>query len=161
MTRIGRKLRPWMFLPERTAGRRRSLMCPVALVAALALAPVSSAAEGETVDGRTAVILDGDTVAFGSERVRIINIEAPGISEPECEREEIFALRSRQRLAELIRSGPVTVERAGRDHLGRTLARLILADGREVAAVLVEEGLALPWHEGPEAKEARRRHWCG
>ena len=130
----------------------------LAFVAALAAA---FPAHAETLDGRSAVILDGDTVAFGSERVRIINIEAPGISEPDCEREEIFALRSRQRLAELIRAGPVTIERAGRDHLGRTLARIILGDGRDVAAILVEEGLALPWHEGPDAKAARRRHWCG
>ena len=118
-------------------------------------------AAGETVDGRTAIILDGDTVAFGSERVRIVNIEAPGISEPDCEREEIFALRSRQRLAELIRAGPVTIERLGRDHLGRTLARIILPDGRDVATLLVEEGLALPWYEGAEASAARRRYWCG
>jgi micrococcal nuclease len=122
-------------------------------------APIPAMAE--TLDGRTAVILDGDTVAFDSERIRIIDIEAPGISEPDCEREEIFALRSRQRLAELIRSGPIRVHRTGRDHLGRTLARLFLADGRDVAAVLVEEGLALRLQEGPEAKEARRRHWCG
>ena len=115
----------------------------------------------ETLDGRNAVILDGDTVAFDSERVRIIDIEAPGISEPECEREEIFALRSRQRLAELIRSGPIRILREGRDHLGRTRARLFLLDGRDVAAVLVQEGLALPWNEGTEAKAARRRHWCG
>jgi endonuclease YncB( thermonuclease family) len=121
----------------------------------------SAPAVAETVDGRTAVILDGDTVAFGSERVRIVNIEAPGISEPDCEREEIFALRSRQRLAELIRAGPVTLDRTGRDHLGRTLARIVLADGRDVATILVEEGLALPWHEGAEASAARRRHWCG
>lgn len=114
----------------------------------------------ETVDGRNAEILDGDTVAFGSERIRILDIEAPGISKPECEREEIFALRSRQRLAELIRSGPVTIRRAGRDRLGRTLARLFMSDGREIAAILVAEGLALHRQDGPEAEAARRRHWC-
>jgi endonuclease YncB( thermonuclease family) len=132
-----------------------------AAVIALCAFAAASSPRAETLDGRAAVILDGDTVAFGPERVRIINIEAPGISEPDCEREEIFALRSRQRLAELIRSGPVTIERTGRDNLGRTLARLILADGRDVAAVLVEEGLAVPWYEGAEAREARRRYWCG
>jgi len=115
----------------------------------------------EMLDGRTAVIIDGDTVAFGHERVRIINIEAPGISEPDCEREEIFALRSRQRLAELITAGPVRIERTGRDTIGRTLGRLFLEDGRDVAAILVAEGLAVTWYEGPEAKESRRRHWCG
>jgi endonuclease YncB( thermonuclease family) len=129
------------------------------VVILLALAgPALSAPE--IVDGKNAVILDGDTVAFGSERIRILDIEAPGISEPECEREEIFALRSRQRLAELIRTGPVTIQRTGRDSLGRTLARLYLSDGREIAAILVAEGLALDRQDGPEWKAARRRHWC-
>jgi endonuclease YncB( thermonuclease family) len=129
----------------------------LSIVAFMALA---AHAGSETLDGRNAVILDGDTVAFGSERVRIMDIEAPGISEPHCEREEIFALRSRQRLAELIRSGPVTIERMGRDEIGRTQARLFLSDGRNLADVLVAEGLALPWQEGAEAREARQQHWC-
>ena len=132
-----------------------------AVLLILSALAVPARSNPETLDGRNAVILDGDTIAFDSERIRIIDIEAPGISEPHCEREEIFALRSRQRLAELIRSGPITIERVGRDHLGRTLARLFLPNGRDVAAVLVEEGLALPWQEGPEARESRQRHWCG
>ena len=115
----------------------------------------------DILECRSAVIIDGDTVAFGSERVRIINIEAPGISEPNCEREEIFALRSRQRLQELISAGPVRIERTGRDTIVRTLARLFLPDGRDVAEILVAEGLAVVWYEGPEAREARLRHWCG
>ena len=114
----------------------------------------------EILDGRDAVILDGDTIAFGSERIRIVGIEAPGISEPHCAREEIFALRSRQRLAELVRSGPVRIERTGQDELGRTLARLFISDGRNVADILVAEDLALPWREGAEARETRERHWC-
>jgi micrococcal nuclease len=141
---------------------QRLLSCLV-LAFALPTAPAPAAAPGraDTLDGRQAVVIDGDTVAFGAERVRIINIEAPGISEPDCEREEIFALRSRQRLAELVAAGPVRIERNGRDHLGRTLGRLILQDGRDVAAILVDEGLALRWFEGLEARESRRRHWCG
>jgi micrococcal nuclease len=135
------------------------MRCSFTLFALLALAAPSAGAD--ILDGRQAVIIDGDTVAFGQERVRIINIEAPGISEPDCEREEIFALRSRQRLAELISAGPVRIERTGRDQLGRTLGRLFLQDGRDVAEILVAEGLAVTWYEGPEARESRRRHWCG
>lgn len=139
---------------------RRLRVLLVAFACLVAPAGASSG-QGDVLDGRSAVIIDGDTVAFGSERVRIINIEAPGIAEPECEREEIYALRSRQRLAELITGGPVRIERTGRDQIGRTLGRLFLADGRDVAGILVEEGLALTWYEGAEAKESRRRHWCG
>lgn len=133
----------------------------IALLAVLVFVARAAAGDPSVFDGRQAVIIDGDTVAFGHERVRIINIEAPGISEPNCEREEIFALRSRQRLAELVAAGPVRIERTGRDQLGRTLGRLFLSDGRDVAAILIEEGLVVPWYEGPEAKESRRRHWCG
>ena len=133
-------------------------LAPLLLPLVLAAMPLP---QTQTLDGRAAVILDGDMVAIGAERIRILDIEAPGISEPECEREEIFALRSRQRLAELVRSGPITIQRSGRDRLGRTLARLFLADGREIAAILVAEGLALPWQDSPEAKASRRQHWCG
>jgi micrococcal nuclease len=135
---------------------RRSL-----LTLGFVAASLISSAGAEILDGRNAVIIDGDTVAFGQERVRIINIEAPGISEPNCEREEIFALRSRQRLQELITAGPVRIERTGHDNIGRTLARLFLADGRDVAEILVAEGLAVTWYEGAEARESRRQHWCG
>src|SRR5919107_1186808 len=126
--------------------------------AALVMLSVMALAQAtpETLDGRDAVILDGDTIAFGSERIRLVGVEAPGISEPHCAREEIFALRSRQRLAELIRSGPVTIERTGQDELGRTLARLFLSDGRSIADVLVAEDLALPLPEGVDAREARQ-----
>ncbi len=127
----------------------------------LSLAVFATSARADQLDGRSAVIIDGDTVAFGHERVRIINIEAPGISEPGCEREEIFALRSRQRLAELIGTGLVRIERTGRDEIGRTLGRLFLEDGRDVAEILVAEGLAVVWYEGEEARESRRQHWCG
>jgi len=126
----------------------------------LSVMALAAQATPETLDGRDAVILDGDTIAFGSERIRLVGVEAPGISEPNCAREEIFALRSRQRLAELIRSGPVTIERTGQDELGRTLARLFLADGRSVADVLIAEDLALPLQAGVEARDARQRHWC-
>jgi len=130
------------------------------VVPLLTIASHAANASPATLDQGGTVILDGDTIAFGSERIRIMDIEAPGISEPHCAREEIFALRSRQRLAELIRSGPVKIERKGQDELGRTLAQLFLSDGRNVADVLIAEDLALPWREGAEAREMRQRHWC-
>ena len=71
-----------------------------------------------------------------------------------------MGLKAKERLAGLLRGGPVHVARNGQDRYRRTLAHLS-AGGRDVGQVLVREGLALPWQDGPEAKEARRRHWCG
>lgn len=132
----------------------------LALVAALA-----GSAAAETVDGRRFVIVDGDTVALGRERIRILNIDAPESFRSRCEAELVAGLAAKARLAELLRAGPVTVDRceaSGRctDTYGRTLARLEAA-GRDVGSVLIAEGKALPWQPGRAAHEARERHWCG
>lgn len=119
-----------------------------------------SPAVAETFDGGRAVIIDGDTIALGSERVRVLNIDAPETRGSRCERELVVGLKAKERLAALLQVGSVEVDRNGRDRYGRTLGRLS-AGGRDVETVLVREGLALPWQSGPEAKAARLRHWCG
>ena len=130
-----------------------------ALFALLAvLVPVPAIAE--TFDGRRTIIIDGDTIALGSERVRILNIDAPETRGSRCERELVMGFKAKERLAILLRAGWVDVDRDGQDRYRRTLARLSVG-GRDVGTILVREGLALPWQSGPEAKEARLRHWCG
>ena len=124
---------------------------------ALALALPASA---ETFDGRRAVIIDGDTLALGSERIRLLNIDAPESFRSRCERELVMGLKAKERLAALARSGPLEVERHGQDRYRRTLAR-VYGGGRDLGQVLVQEGLALPWRDGPEARADRLRHWCG
>lgn len=142
----------------------------VALLAALALitAIVAGAVRAETVDGRRIVIIDGDTVALPgnpSERVRLLDIDAPESWRASCEAELRAGLRAKERLAALLRAGPVTIERCPMtgdrctDIYGRTLARLRLANRREAGAVLVSEGLALPYVPGEAG--ARAQHWCG
>ena len=71
-----------------------------------------------------------------------------------------MGLRGKERLASLLRAGPVEVVRNGEDRYRRTLARIFVR-GQDVGQILVREGLAFAWQDGPEAKEARRRHWCG
>jgi len=118
-------------------------------------------AAAETVDGRSAVIVDGDTVKFGSETVRILNIDAPESFRSRCEAELIAGLKAKERLAQLVRVSRVEIVRDGHDRYRRTLARLVLPGGRDVGTVLIREGLALPWKDGAEAKAARLRVWCG
>ena len=114
----------------------------------------------ETFDGRSAVVVDGDTIAVGRERIRILNIDAPESHEPRCDRELVAGLKAEERLAQLVRVEAVSVARDGKDRYGRTLATLS-AGGRDIGTVLIAEGLALPWQDGPQARAARIRHWCG
>ena len=117
-------------------------------------------AQPNLFDGARAVIIDGDTFAIGSERIRILNIDAPESRGSHCERELVMGLRAKERLASLLRNDWVTVARSGEDRYRRTLARVYVG-GTDVGQVLVREGLALPWQDGPEARAARQRHWCG
>jgi endonuclease YncB( thermonuclease family) len=125
----------------------------------LALDLLTGSPNAQTTDGR-AVIIDGDTIALGSERVRILNIDAPETRNARCEAELVAGLKAKERLATLLRSGLIEVDRHGEDRYRRTLAR-VSAGGRDVGEVLVRERLALPWHDGPEARDKRAAHWCG
>lgn len=118
----------------------------------------------ETLYGRRVVIIDGDTVAIDGERIRILNIDAPETRGARCEAELIAGLRAKERLAQLLRAGPVTIRRCDGsrclDRFGRTLARLEAGAG-DVGEALVAEGRALPWASGPAARQARAIYWCG
>ncbi len=70
-----------------------------------------------------------------------------------CERERRLAVAARDRLQALL-AGGVTIRAVGEDRFGRTLARVRDRAGRDVARVLVAEGLARPYAGGP------RRGWC-
>jgi micrococcal nuclease len=133
-------------------------MTRAALLVLLGLSGLSPAF-AETFDGRRAVIIDGDTFALGSERVRIWNIDAPETRGSRCERELVLGLKAKERLAGLLRAGSIDIVRGGEDRYSRTLARVSVG-GLDVGSVLIGEGLALPWRDGPEAREARLRHWC-
>jgi micrococcal nuclease len=144
------------------SGVAQRLRCFVAALSfgallALILAPPASA---ETFDGRRAVIIDGDTIALGTERVRLLNIDTPESFQSRCERELVMGLKAKERLAALARSGPLEVERHGQDRYRRTLGRVYVG-GRDLGQVLVQEGLALPWRDEPEARADQLQHWCG
>lgn len=99
------------------------------------------------------VAVDGDTLRCGEERVRLSAIDAPEMR-GRCAREARLARRARDRLDELV-SGGVVLRREGRDRYGRTLASATDRRGRDVAEVLMEEGLARPYVRG-----RGRQSWC-
>lgn len=100
---------------------------------------------------RVTCVVDGDTVWIEGEKIRLANIDAP---EPagRCVEERIVGARATVRLAELLASGELRIEREGVDRYGRTLATLKV-DDVDVGAVLITEGLARRW-------KGSRENWC-
>lgn len=101
-------------------------------------------------------VIDGDTIRYGGEKIRIMDIDAPEVSEPKCASEKALGDRATLRLLEIVNAGPITIVRVGhrdKDQYGRLL-RVIQRDGRSITDVMVAEGLARKW-------DGRRRSWCG
>lgn len=105
------------------------------------------------------VVHDGDTVRCGSERVRLVNIDAPELpGSPRCDPRHLrgglnpswcdydLGERSAVALSTFLARGPVAIHRQGQDRYGRTLARLTV-NGHDAGAYLVAQGLARPWRE--------------
>lgn len=63
-----------------------------------------------------------------------------------------LANRASERLVELLNQGKFSIERHGKDRYDRTLAIISVA-GEDVGDILVREGLARYWPDGPE-------FWC-
>lgn len=100
-------------------------------------------------------VVDGDTIWYSGEKIRIEDIDTPEISKPKCASEEALGQRAKHRLLELLNDGPFQLVRKGdrnKDRYGRLL-RVIERDGQSIGDILITEGLARPW-------DGARRSWC-
>lgn len=120
---------------------------------------VSIGAIGPAVAEPVDYALDGDTfVMLSGEVVRIEGIDTPEMRcqcSSECRRALAALSITRNAIAE-----GVTLHRGMRrdgslrtDRYGRTIARVTLADGRDLGELLIARGLARPW-------TGRRESWC-
>jgi endonuclease YncB( thermonuclease family) len=114
---------------------------------------------GQAARGRVAIV-DGDTLKYEGETIRLVDIDTPESFRSRCEHELVLALEAKARLRQLVDAGPLTIERTGKDRYGRTLARVLVA-GREVGDTLLREGKALRYRPGQAHKLARLQQWCG
>jgi len=114
--------------------------------AALILLAMPAAAQ------QRAYAVDGDTLRVGRERVRIMGLDTPELH-GRCPREIAMARRAQARMGQLV-AGGVLLSPHGRDRYGRLLAVVRDRSGRDVAQVMIREGLARPY-EG-----SRRNGWC-
>jgi micrococcal nuclease len=138
--------------------RARALALFAALLASTGAAadlPCPQAARFQEEVAATAIrVIDGDTVAIGAERIRLIGVDAPEV-QGRCPAERAGAARASQFLRQLLATGgTVAVTRSGHDRYGRTLARLRLGT-LDVSGALLLAGLARPYDGG------RRAGWCG
>lgn len=83
---------------------------------------------------------DGDTFYVGTDAFRLRGIDTPELGQPRAD-------AARQRLAALLRSGPVTTVRRAEDVYGRIVVDVYVG-GRNVARILRAEGYAKPRPRG-------------
>ena len=138
--------------------RRRAPLRLAFLTAALALA-APSATPAAAQSCRIARVVDGDTLRLdcgGAEeiRARLMGFDTPETHRPRCAAERRAGEAATERLSRLIgRATAARIAFEGTDRYGRALTRLWL-DGRDVAALMIEAGLARPYGGG------RREGWC-
>lgn len=135
-------------------------MKAIALAAAMIQIAAASAQTTTTVPAAELRIIDGDTVALGQERIRLLDIDAPEIFHPHCRAELLAGEAAKFALKATLYRHRVTIDRHGTGRYGRTLAYLIV-DGRRAGAILVSRGLALRYKSGWRAHRQRTSHWCG
>lgn len=106
-----------------------------------------------SVLGRRTCLIDGDTGRDNGRKWRLISIDTPELSEPQCENERRIAIVARDRLRALLASGYRIRSSGRRDPHGRLLVDIELPDGRDVGRILLQEGLAQKWPN-------RGNVWC-
>lgn len=108
------------------------------------------------IEGRPRVV-DGDTVAFSGQRVRLLGIDAPELHQT-CRGpggDYACGTEAKHYLARLIGSGRVACDGARRDRYGRLLMRCE-AGGVDVNAAMVRAGWAVSYNDyGAEERAAR------
>lgn len=84
------------------------------------------------------IVIDGDTLRCGSERIRLSGIDAPETSacRPGRRCVEGDGIAARVALQKLIEGSDLRIVRLGRDRYGRTIAA-VYTDGRNVACTLI------------------------
>lgn len=135
---------------------RNGLATILALAILVGCGPEQPAFPMQTVAPDDLKVIDGDTVFWRGERVRLQGFDTPEIFSPGCAAELQKGQAARRTLEGMITNARTAgfIMSPERDRYGRSLAVLML-DGADVGTRLVGAGLARPYHAG------RRSSWCG
>ncbi|MEO3470690.1 thermonuclease family protein [Roseomonas sp. CAU 1739] len=132
---------------------------------------VPTAAQTGGVFAVRAVVVDGDTVSTGGERLRLNGIDAPEMAQI-CERDGAAyrcGEQARAALGRILGSGALTCQAIGVDRYDRRVVRCVNEDGQDIAGAMVAAGWAMAYRQYaldyvPHEDEARTRGrgiWAG
>lgn len=141
------------------------------LLTALALVLAGGAVAAPIEPGNVHVI-DGDTIRIGHKRpdVRLVGFNAPETRRAQCDAEGKLGSKATRRLREIAHAGnldfefvacscPPGTEGTEICNYGRRCGTL-KANGRDVGATLIAEGLAVPFLCSPTGCPITPRPWC-
>lgn len=169
--------RGWEMQAQQRRQRRRRpvqlarMMAPVLLLMAIAAATYAFLNAGGIGQARPAdsvrtvaitsgaiQVVDGDTVRFNGERLRLLVIDAPEIHSPRCAAEHQAGLEAQAALAGFLAHRLVEVQFSGRrDVFGRPLVTLAV-NGNDAGRHLLSRNLAIRYAWG---RAISKVYWCG
>ena len=115
-------------------------------------------------------VIDGDTISARGQTVRLVGFDTPEAGmNAMCEAERSLAARATSKLRQLVAGGgldltlvrcscPAGTEGTPACNRGRACG-VLKAEGKDVAAVLIAEGLARPYHCRRDGCP-KREPWC-
>lgn len=92
---------------------------------------------GTVLEG-VARIIDGDSLVIAGKQVRLYGVDAPELEHP-------YGQKAKWALVALCKGQTVRAEVTAQDAYGRPVALCSLADGRDISAEMVKQGLAIDW----------------
>ncbi|MBV7258856.1 thermonuclease family protein [Erythrobacter sp. WH158] len=105
---------------------------------------------------RVTCVVDGDTIWYRGEKIRLVGFDTPEVSNPGCANEARLGALATERLQDLLNEGAFSLEAnpEGREHdrYGRALL-VVSRGGANLGDMLVGEGLA-------ERRGGRGNVWC-
>ena len=126
----------------------------------------------EPIDPADIRIVDGDTLQVHHQHpnVRLIGFNAPEIHNASCPAESELGTRATRRLRELVQAGgldftyvkcscPEGTQGTSACNWKRDCG-ILKSNGRDVGAILIEEGLAAPFVCGTTSCPPTPRPWC-
>lgn len=121
--------------------------------------PKEAVEKPDRVISGKAYVTDGDGLRMKREEIRLFGVDAPEFRHP-------LGKKAKWALFQLTKGQTVRAEVTGQDDHGRTVARCFLADGRDLSAEMVKQGLALDWpkysggiYKQFEPEGVRKRLW--